>query len=661
MNKLLQRQIKKLFTGVDSVPKEFESFLKIIEETYDTFEDNLKLMENAFDVSSQEFAKINEQLEIEIKERKRTEEALRESERHLRLKLDYLLSPGKDIRDFSLDSLIDINTLQEIQDTFANTTGLASLICDLEGKPITKPSNFCKLCDIIRKTETGLCECMLADKLIGEKSKKLMKPIYTKCGVCGIIQACAPIIVGDIHIATWLIGQVNIGGIDKKRVIDYCTRIGADVDYALESVDEIRQFDEGKFESILSLLWSFAKNLSLLGFNNLKLAKELVERERLESEIIKTRKLESIGILAGGIAHDFNNILTSIIGNISLAKYYLSEENALYKIITNAEIASERAKDLTHQLLTFSKGGAPIKKTTSITDLIKDSARFVLKGSNVKCEFIMPDDVSPVEVDIGQMNQVINNLIINANQAMPNGGIITVSCENINIEEKNKFSLKPGNYVKISVADKGIGIPEQIISKIFDPYFTTKEKGSGLGLATTYSIIKKHDGHINVESQVGIGTTFHIYLPVSSKKIDKTDKTDVLIKGTGKILIMDDNTMLRNTVADMLESLGYTPICTSNGSEAIDVYKEMLEQENPFDLVIMDLIIPGALGGKEATQKIIQIHKDAKIIVSSGYSNDPIMANFKDYGFCGVLKKPVNIEELSTTIASILQNNVSGK
>lgn len=656
MNNLLKRQLKKFLSESDSIPKELEPLLNAVDEAYNAFDSDRSLMEHAFELSSQEFTKINDQLEKEIEERKRTEEALRESERHLQLKLDYILSPEKSINDFSLTDLIDIRTLQEIQDSFANTTGVASIISDIEGNPITRPSNFCKVCQIIRETEIGGKRCISSDKMLGEKAKKCMKPIYQACHSCGFVDAGAPIIVGNVHIATWLIGQSNVMGVDRDRIKQYAIEIGADVDEMLNAFDEITGMDLDKFEKALDLLWRFAANLSLMGYNNLKLAKELSEREKLEDEIIKARKLESIGVLAGGIAHDFNNILTSILGNISLVKHYLKSDEMLTKMISNAEMASLRAKDLTQQLLTFSKGGAPIKQSTSIAELVRDSVSFVLKGSNVKCNFCIQDDLFPVEVDVGQINQVINNLIINADQAMPDGGIITISCENAIISGKHPLSIKAGNYVKVSVSDQGIGIPEKYLSKIFDPYFTTKEKGSGLGLATTYSIINKHDGYINVESEVGMGTTFHLYIPasVTSTKAAAHEEMNVTIKnGQGKILVMDDEMLVRNTLQELISHLGYDVLCAKDGNETLSLYKEAIKNGSPFDLVIMDLIIPGGMGGKETIKKLIEIHPEVKAIVSSGYSNDPIMANFKTYGFSGVLKKPVTINELSSTLSSI--------
>jgi CheY-like chemotaxis protein len=382
----------------------------------------------------------------------------------------------------------------------------------------------------------------------------------------------------------------------------------------------------------------------------------------MEQELQKIQKLESIGILAGGIAHDFNNILTAILGNISLAKMEANPKDEIYERLVEAEKASLQAKNLTQQLLTFSKGGAPIKKTESITEVIKDSAEFALRGSNVKCEFFIPNDIWPVEVDKGQISQVISNLIINADQAMPEGGIIKVRVENVApvgavrpCQPVAELPIKDGKYVKIEIEDDGIGIPKEHLPKIFDPYFTTKQKGSGLGLATSYSIIKRHDGYIAVESELGVGTTFYIYLPASSKQIlTKKDAEERLILSKGRILVMDDEEVVRDVAGIMLKRIGYDVEFADDGAEALELYKKAEESGQPFDAVIVDLTIQGGMGGEQMIKKLLEIDPNVKAIVSSGYSTDAIMSNFKQYGFSGVVTKPYRIAELSETLYKVL-------
>jgi PAS domain S-box-containing protein len=383
--------------------------------------------------------------------------------------------------------------------------------------------------------------------------------------------------------------------------------------------------------------------------------RDITEKRKMEEELLKADKLGSLGILAGGIAHDFNNILTAILGNITLAKAYTKPGHKVYERLTEAEKACLRAKDLTQQLLTFSRGGAPIKKIASVSESLRDAVPFALSGSNVRCEFTIPDDLWPVEIDEGQISQVINNLIINASQAMPEGGIIKVRAENMVVDAGQSLPLKEGRYIKISIEDQGIGILKEHLSKIFDPYFTSKRKGSGLGLTVAYSIIQKHNGYIDVKSKLGVGTTFFICLPASEHSIAIKDKEiDKISKGTGRMLLMDDEEMVRDVAGEMLRHMGYSVEFAKNGVEAIELYKIAKESGEPFDAVILDLTVPGGMGGKEAIEKLLEIDPNVKAIVSSGYSNDPVMSDFRRYGFRDVVAKPYKIKELGKTLYGVI-------
>ena len=383
---------------------------------------------------------------------------------------------------------------------------------------------------------------------------------------------------------------------------------------------------------------------------------DITERKKMEEEITKSQKLESIGLLAGGIAHDFNNILTIILNGMSYVGKYGKLEGKALKGLEDTKNVINHGKTLTQQLLTFSKGGEPIKKLASVSLFLRDSINFFLSGSNVRCEYFIPDDLWPAEIDEGQIGQVINNLIINAEQAMPNGGVLEAHAGNVELEDSKAVPLPEGKYLKISIRDQGVGISREHIHKIFDPYFTTKDGGTGLGLTTTYSIIKKHDGHITLGSEAGVGTTFTIYLPASDKELVIEEETSEKSSGRqkSKILLMEDEERLSKVVRDLLEDFGYEVEVARDGRETIELFNKTLASNHPFDAVVIDLTIPGGMGGKEAIKGLIEIDPDVKAIVTSGYSNDPVMANFKDYGFSGVIPKPYDVEELSKKLNEIL-------
>lgn len=389
--------------------------------------------------------------------------------------------------------------------------------------------------------------------------------------------------------------------------------------------------------------------------NVLMIARDLTWHKKMEEELTKAQKLESVGVLAGGIAHDFNNILTAIVGNLSLAKMNVEPDHPSHRRLEIAEQACLRATDLTRQLLTFARGGAPVKETASIVAVIEESCRFALRGSNVASDLDFAEDVWPAEIDVGQMSQVINNIIINADQAMPDGGVIKLSVRNEMIEESAEVPLPPGRYVRVAIRDQGTGIPKENLSRVFDPYFTTKPTGDGLGLASCYSIVRKHGGHITLESQVGAGTTFVIYLPAADGLPPMPHHPQArLLPGKGRVLVMDDEETIRDVLEQMLTELKYEVASAEDGLEAIRLYGEARETGRPFDLVIMDLTVPGSMGGREAIGKLLEIDPAARAIVSSGYSDNPVMSEYRKYGFSGVVLKPYQAVELARIIDEVL-------
>ncbi len=386
-------------------------------------------------------------------------------------------------------------------------------------------------------------------------------------------------------------------------------------------------------------------------------AEDMTDHKKMQEERIKSGKLESIAVLAGGIAHDFNNILTAVVGNISLAKIYGCPNERASEKLTEAERACLRAKNLTQQLLTFSRGGEPIKKITSLPRFLSETVHFILGGSNIRPEFSIPEDLWYVECDEGQIGQVFNNLIINAKQAMPEGGMIEIAAENVELDSEEKvLPLKAGMYIEISVRDQGHGIPEKSLTRIFDPYYTTKHTGSGLGLATAYSIVKKHQGYIGVESVVGAGSCFHVYLPaIDQSRLEKTAMAGGGLRGQGRILVIDDEEVILNCTYDLLRHLGYEAELARDGREALELYQEAMGLGRPFDAIIMDLTMPGGMGGSETFRRLHEIDPEVKAIVSSGYSNDPIMARYEEHGFCGVLYKPYEAREMGDLLRKIIK------
>ncbi len=385
---------------------------------------------------------------------------------------------------------------------------------------------------------------------------------------------------------------------------------------------------------------------------------DITEKKQLEEELLKAEKLESIGILAGGIAHDFNNILSGVLGNISLAQVYDQTGKAVDEVLHDAEAATIRAKELTNQLLTFSRGGAPVIKTESIEGLIRESARFSLHGSNVSFKIKAENDIPNVSIDAGQISQVFNNLFINADQAMPSGGTVSIIIKNLHDSDALPPQLKKGRYVKIKVSDTGSGISKDDMDRIFEPYFTTKEKGSGLGLATSYSIIKQHGGLIQVDSASGGGTTFTVFLPAAEGKRQKAAKdSQEIIRGEGKILIVDDDPNVQDVARRMLESLGYKVTSSVTGEEGLQTFKHHMTEGSSFDLIIMDLTIPGGMGGKDLISVILDIEPDTRAIVVSGYSQDPVLSKYSEYGFKAAISKPFKIQELSQIVHKV----ISGK
>ena len=421
------------------------------------------------------------------------------------------------------------------------------------------------------------------------------------------------------------------------------------------SLAEVQAREEQLLKAHNELEQRVEERTAALAQANAALVEQIAERQRMEDELLKVRKIESLGVFAAGIAHDFNNLLTGILGYISLAQVVARIDAKVIAYLSEAEQACQRATALTQQLLTFAKGGAPVRHTVSMVELLKESVGFALRGANVRGDIQMAADLWPVDVDAGQMSQVVHNVVLNAVQAMPGGGTVEVRAENIAFEADAPFPLVEGQYVQITLQDYGCGIPKEVLSNIFDPYFTTKAEGSGLGLATAYAIVTKHDGYITVTSEVGLGTTVVIYLPASQHALVSAQPRPLIpLSGSGRILVMDDEEVIRNLLRELLETLGYTVECVQDGAEAVAVYQCAQAAGQPFAMVILDYTIPGGMGGLETLHRLRAIDPQVKALISSGYANNPVMADWAYYGFRGVVAKPYTMAQLQATLHNVL-------
>jgi PAS domain S-box-containing protein len=387
--------------------------------------------------------------------------------------------------------------------------------------------------------------------------------------------------------------------------------------------------------------------------------RDVSAQRRMEEELARTQKLESVGVLAGGIAHDFNNLLTAILGNLSLATMVSSIDEPHYRNVRDAEKACLRARELTHQLLTFSRGGSPVKDTVDLEQLVRESAEFVAHGSSVRLRFFVDEDIQPVLVDRGQTGQVVDNLVINAIQASPDGGFVDIHLANITHEENSSLPLYGRRYVKISVQDYGTGISREHLDKVFDPYFTTKKMGSGLGLSICFSIVKKHGGHITAQSTPGRGSIFEVYLPAEECKPEAGFESECVAPISEKpeslyLLILDDEDMVRSVASQMLEMLGHTVEGAADGETVLQMYEKALEKGQPFDVVILDLTIPGGIGGEQVISRLKEIDSKVRTIAASGYCDHQVMSDPARYGFDAVIAKPFRLDDLGRVLRKVI-------
>jgi signal transduction histidine kinase/ActR/RegA family two-component response regulator len=385
--------------------------------------------------------------------------------------------------------------------------------------------------------------------------------------------------------------------------------------------------------------------------SNERLRSEIQQREQTEEELLRARKLESLGVLAGGIAHDFNNFLTIVSGSIELLKLQLASAEPVDDLLEQIGTACHRAASLASQLLTFAKGGSPVRRLVSTADMVRDAVRLARAGASISFEVVLPEDLWGAEVDPGQISQVLYNILLNARQAMPEGGMIEIHAGNVDIDVPHV-----SQRVRISIRDYGCGIPRDILPRIFDPYFTTKPGGSGLGLATAYAIVAKHGGRIDVDSVPGRGTVFSIELPASQERAtpEPAPREIPQPQGSARVLVMDDEEAIRRLLGTVLTRLGYVVQTAQDGAEAIALYEAAKSSGSSFDVVILDVTVSTGMGGIEAAAALRELDRDVRLIVSSGYSDSHVMAEYRKYGFDGVLPKPWSTTELSEVVRRVL-------
>jgi signal transduction histidine kinase/ActR/RegA family two-component response regulator len=553
------------------------------------------------------------------------------------------------MREYKLQDVLDIGLFQTLQDKLNEIYSFPSAIIDNEGNILTATA-WQDICTKFHRVHpVSNQECIKSDQYIMAHLGEANPAVTYRCPH-GLVDNATPIIVGGKHLGNFFTGQFFLEPPDMDFFKTQAERFGFEMEEYLSAVSRVPVWSREKLDKYLDFIKGFVEILAGIGYKNLKeietreeLSRRESQRKHLEQELQRSQKLESLGVFAGGIAHDFNNLLSIIYGNLQFIEGS-GEDKELIAICLKT---LNRAKAITSQLLTFAKGGVPVKKTGSLDGFLQESVKFALSGSDCVAEFDLEPGLWSLDYDEGQIGQVFDNIVINATQAMPNGGRIGISARNITVPSVREDGSASGEYVRISVRDSGIGMTPEVLERVFEPYYTTKKTGRGLGLASAYSIVKRHDGWIDVESEPGKGSVFHIFLPASRRRDERNvSGAHPVQKGSGKILVMDDEEPLRQVYIRMLQSFGFSAIGAGNGEEVLAILKSPEHREEPFTAAILDLTIPGGMGGKRTVEEIRKFASDLPVFVASGYSDDPIMARPEDYGFDGSLKKPFEPKDL---------------
>ncbi|MFO7626219.1 MAG: PAS domain-containing protein [Candidatus Fermentibacteraceae bacterium] len=580
--------------------------------------------------------------------------------------------------------------VREIELALAESSGIeaaqtrvaeAVISLDLPSQGVLTPQQAARVCSLLMR-QGGLV-AMVAESFLNSLEKRLLKTVeqtlWRSEEMLGTLVDTIPsaIYMKDTQGRLILVNEAyeRIAGKTRDRIIGEMERSFLPEETALSNgrvdrwvLSDGKQFrHEFGMESagrhrVFEAVKTPVKNgegqvVGLLGVLN-----DVTDSRLIQEELLKAVRLESVGQLAGGIAHDFNNLLTVILGAASLAARKIEQGQDPGNTLNRLQEAAQKAKALTHRLLTFSTGGAPIKRVTDFRELLEEAVELALSGTTIRCVFEFPVDLHMVHCDRGQLSQAIRSIVLNAVQAMPGGGTITVSTINVRISDSRikdnqdvgeSLPLDSGDYIRFCIRDHGSGIPRDISSRIFDPYFTTRDKSTGLGLPTAYSVLRRHRGFLRFEPPPGGGAAFYGYLP-SAGDVPAQSEGDKVSTNNLKILVMDDEPMVLETIGEMLEILGHSAGLANTGETVIKMYEDSLEAGEPYDLLILDLTVPGGVGGEETLKTLRSRHPDVKAFVSSGYSNNPIMANHERFGFVGVIAKPYHLDQLGDTILNYL-------
>ncbi len=596
----------------------------------------------------------------EVTAQRLAERQVQELTARLTRRVDVLTEPGQETANLQLADLFDLEEIQRIQDSFAAATGVASIITAPDGTPITRPSNFCRLCEhIIRGTEKGRCNCFHSDAVLGRHHPE--GPVIQRCLSGGLWDGGTSLNAGERHIANWLIGQVRDESIGDASLLAYAREIGADEAAFAAALREVTPMPLGQFEKICAALHLIGSQLSRLALRNLQQARFIAERQRLEDQLRQAQKLEAVGQLAGGVAHDFNNILTAQFMHLALLQERTDLPPDVVESLGALQTGARMAADLTRQLLAFSRRQIlqiqPLELNDLLANLLKLFRRVL--GEHIALEVVPA--AAPVRIlgDAGMVEQVVINLVVNARDAMPRGGVLRVVCEALRLAAADcvgRTDARAGSFARLTVTDSGCGMAPEMLAHIFEPFFTTKAvgAGTGLGLATVYGIVKQHQGWIEVASRLGAGTTFSVFLPLADgaevparaeiRPGDATGESQL-------ILVVEDEEPVRKVLTTFLQKLGYRVVAAADGREALALWARHRAE---IRLLFTDMVMPGGLDGRELAARLLAEEPRLRAVLASGYSLDLARQGLPE-ARCVFLAKPYDKTRVGEVVRAALQ------